>query len=67
MKNQKKYEKALNTKDSSQLSIKEGFMHQIDSSQALIISCIHNIYYLIQHNIALNNYKSLYELVIYQI
>ncbi len=42
-------------------------MHQMDSSQALIIGCMHNIYYLIQHNIALNNYKSLYELVIYQI
>ena len=55
----KKYEKVLNTKDSNQLSIKEGFMHQMGSSQALIISCMHNIYYLTQYNIVFNNYESL--------
>ena len=42
-------------------------MHQLGSSQALIIGCMRNIYYLTQHNIALNNYESLCELVTYQI
>ena len=42
-------------------------MHQMGSSQALIIGCMRNIYYLTQHNIALNNYESLCELVTYQI
>ena len=42
----KKHKKALNTKDLNQLSIKEDFMHQMGSSQALIIGCIYNIYYL---------------------
>ncbi|RIA81151.1 hypothetical protein C1645_837454 [Glomus cerebriforme] len=43
------------------------FMEQMNHNQALIIGCMCNVYYLIQYNIALNNYKSLYDLITYQI
>ncbi len=52
----KKLEKSISTRNLNQLSIKEGFMQQVSNSQALIIGCMRNVYYLTQHNITLNNY-----------
>lgn len=63
----KNHEKAISARNLNQLSIKEGFMQQVNNSQALIIGCMRNVYYLTQHNIALNNYESLCDLVTYQI
>jgi len=62
-----KHKKAVNAKNSSQLTIKEGFMQQMSHNQALIIGCMRNVYYLTQRNMALNNYESLSDLVSYQI
>ena len=62
-----KHAKAIKAKNSNQLTIKEGFMEQMNHNQALIIGCMCNVYYLIQHNIALNNYESLCDLMTYQI
>ena len=62
-----KHKNAINSKNSNQLSIKEGFKQQMNNNQALIIGCMRNAYYLTQHNIALNNYESLCDLVTYQI
>ncbi|CAB5362550.1 unnamed protein product [Rhizophagus irregularis] len=59
--------KAINAKNSDQLTIKEGFMQQMNHNQALIICCMRNVYYLTQRNIALNNYGSLCDLITYQI
>ncbi|CAB5318114.1 unnamed protein product [Rhizophagus irregularis] len=59
--------KAINAKNSDQLTIKEGFMQQMNHNQALIICCMRNVYYLTQRNIALNNYGSLCNLITYQI
>jgi len=42
-------------------------MEQINHNQALTIGCMRNVYYLTQHNIALNNYESLCDLMTYQI
>ncbi|GET56932.1 zinc finger protein 862-like [Rhizophagus irregularis DAOM 181602=DAOM 197198] len=63
----KKHIKAINAKNSNQLTIKEGFMQQMNHNQALIICCMRNIYYLTQRNIALNNYGSFCDLITYQI
>jgi len=63
----KKHKNAINSKSSNQLSIKEGFKQQMSNNQALIVGCMRNVYYLTQHNIALNNYESLCDLVTYQI
>ncbi|UZO28268.1 uncharacterized protein OCT59_021802 [Rhizophagus irregularis] len=38
--------KAINAKNSDQLTIKEGFMQQMNHNQALIICCMRNVYYL---------------------
>ena len=62
----KKHEKAVSAKNSNQLTIKEGFMQQMSNNQALIIGCMRNVYYLTQRNIALNNYESLCDLILYQ-
>ncbi|CAB5367410.1 unnamed protein product [Rhizophagus irregularis] len=59
--------KAINAKNSDQLTIKKGFMQQMNYNQALIICCMRNVYYLTQRNIALNNYGSLCDLITYQI
>ncbi|CAB5392051.1 unnamed protein product [Rhizophagus irregularis] len=59
--------KAINAKNSDQLTIKEGFMQQMNHNQALIICHMRNVYYLTQRNIALNNYGSLCDLITYQI
>jgi hypothetical protein len=62
-----KHTKAIKAKSTNQLTIKEGFMEQMNYNQALIIGCMRNVYYLTQHNIVLNNYEPLCDLMTYQI